>query len=169
MTTSEFIDVFNEHRMFVFFLCKKRGYSTEDSEDISSQVFISLWKHKDNLPATELKPYISIITINQCRDLDKYNNARIQIINVAVNEDITEDIEEVDTKATVLSHIHNIIEALPPKQKAFTKLKYIDGKKPAQIAEIFKIKPITVSNQLVTALSKIRKELKNRGIHLDSI
>lgn len=166
MTTSEFIDAFNEHRMFVFFFCKKQGYSQEDAEDLTSQVFISLWKRMDSVKADTIQQYIVQIAKNKCIDLLRYKNTRIQIISTPVYEDITEDIEEVKLIIDVISHIHDIIESLPPKQKAFVKMKYIDERKPAQIAKIFKLEGITVRNQLHTALSTIRKELKNRGFNL---
>jgi DNA-directed RNA polymerase specialized sigma24 family protein len=45
-------------------------------------------------------------------------------------------------------------------------MKYMEGKEPGKIAKILNRSPSTISNHLVYALSKIRKELKNRGITL---
>ena len=166
MTTSEYTKIFNEYRMFVFYYCIKRIPNQEDAEDLTSQVFISLWKYGGPTKINEIKPYLTTIACNKCTDFNRQKRREPKIINASIIEDITEDTTHIDIMNEVLSHIHNIIETLPALQRKFIKMKYIDGHEPSKIAALLNRNKNTIRNQMVTALIKIRKELKSRGFTL---
>jgi RNA polymerase sigma factor (sigma-70 family) len=166
MTTSEFTGIFNTYRMFVFFFCRKRGFSKEDSEDITSQVFVYLWKSQANIAHEAVKYYLIKAAKSKCADLIKYKNHRIQIVDRPIADDAIEDIEDIDQELEILAQVYAVIESLSPLQKKYIIMKYMEGKEPGKIAKILNRSPSTISNHLVYALSKIRKELKNRGITL---
>src|SRR4051812_47594945 len=107
MTATEFKDIFNEHKLFVFYLCRKLSKNKEDAEDLSSQVFISLWEVRDTVDIKSIRPYLARIVKNKFTDFVKYNNARINIISASISEDVTEDVENIDMTLDVLSHIYN--------------------------------------------------------------
>lgn len=165
MTTSEYITVFNEHRMFVFHYCNKLIKNRADAEDITSHVFISVLKNIEKVDANKIQPFLKTIAKNKCIDIIRRRNVIEIISSSTIDEDI-EDIREAEITSDVLSSIYDIINTLPFIQQKYIKLKYIDGYESYEIAKILNRASSTIRNQTFVALEKIRGEIKNRGITL---
>lgn len=159
MTTEEYLEVFDTHRMYVFYFCKKIVNQQEDAEDITCNVFITLWDNREDVLMKSAKAYLIVTANHKCQDHFKTKKRyaeRIAAFSLA-------DMEEVEIDTEVLKYLHKLIEALTEQQKKMILMKYHDGKEAKEIAKVLNLKQQTVSNTLHSALSQLRRAIKNRG------
>lgn len=161
MIDKEYIEVFDAYRMYVFYFCKKIIKHKEDAEDITCEVFISLWKNKENIPSNSAKAFLMVTANRRCQDyfrMKKHYQERVLIFSL-------QDFDEVEIDAEVLTYLHKLIQTLLPQEKKILLLKYKDGKEVKQISKLLQIKPQTVSTQLNTGLNKLRAIINSRGFN----
>lgn len=156
MTESEYKHVFEAYRMYVFYFCNKWLGQKEDAEDVTSDVFISLWHNKENVQATKAKAYLLVTANRKCQDKVRTNknyNNRVNIYSLS-------DLNEVEINNEVLGYLAKLIEALPPQEKRMITLMYKDGKERWEIAKLLNLSPQTVSNTLHSAIKRLKVAFK---------
>lgn len=161
MTSSEFKAVFQEHKMRVFYYCRKIIRHKQDAEDLTADVFSCVWRVVDTIRPDTIQALLMTTAKNKCIDYLRSKGR---------HEKATEQIDiptetEIEIQYEVMEQIMEIIEKLPPKQKQFIKLKYIEGVEPRTVSDILRINKSTIRNHMFIALAKIRTELKKRGIN----
>ena len=144
----------------------------EDAENITQDVFMTLWERRDDWKIhISLANYLFILIKNRCIDhLRRKRHAdagkrqmqesfhyeqqmkiySLEALDQALISD--SDIEQIIARA---------IDSLPPKCREIFILNKIDGKKYREIAEKLHISVSTVENQMSIALRKLREQLKD--------
>lgn len=161
MTDKEYIEVFEAYRMYVFYFCKKIIKHKEDAEDITCEVFISLWKNKENIPSNSAKAFLMVTANRRCQDyfrMKKHYQERVLIFSL-------QDFDEVEIDAEVLTYLHKLIQTLLPQEKKILLLKYKDGKEVKEIAKLTKLNPQNISNTLNNGMNRIRNIIKKHGVN----
>lgn len=143
----------------LFFFSYSIIKSREAAEEIVSDVFIKLWRIRNELPAIEnLTVYLYTITknlsINHITRNYKYPKVSLDAIEVE-NISTFGNVEELFITAELSRRIQDAINALPSQCKIIFQLARENGLKHKEIAAILNISELTVRNQLVIAVKKI--------------
>ena len=145
----EFIKIFNLYKNDIYRLAYSYTKNSNDTDDITQNVFIKLYKHKEILKLDEesIKKWLFKVTINECKSLFS-SHWRIK---VALFDD--KDITTTDTNNDLLEIIAN----LNKKERIIVFLHYYEGYKIKEIAEMMKLSEANVK----VLLSRTRGKLKN--------
>ena len=147
--------------------------SSEDAKDIYQEVFLRVYRA---LPRFQLRSQFSTwlfrITTNVCLSHRSRRKRHIHtslsqesddehgaVLSEAIAESRTTDRHAEQTDMAL--HISRAIELLSSKQKMVFTLKYYDGYKIREIAEILDLAEGTVKRYLFAATNKIRHSLKD--------
>lgn len=176
MTENEFNIIFHQYRMAIFNFVNKMVNDKCQSEDITSIVFIKMWKAQPFFITEEkTKAWLFITAKRKALDYIKHRN--LKIINPIHEEEYElsdHDINQIELSEiheTVLNRIMDIIKYYTQQEQVVFDLHYIQGLKPIDISRILNSKPQTVRNQLTAIRNKIREQIKkaNKNIGPDKI
>lgn len=147
--------------------------SAEDAKDIYQEVFLRVFR---SLPRFQLRSQFSTwlfrITTNVCLT---HRSKRKRHAHTSLNQDsddehggvlaetlrdetVTVDMAE---KSDTAFHVAQAVETLSPKQRIVFTLKYYDGYKIREIAEMIGLNEGTVKRYLFAATRKVRYSLKD--------
>ena len=160
---SAFRQLFNTHvkklNHFAFSIVKSR----EISQEIVDEVFIRLWKNRENAAGIKnIKVYLYTAV----------KNTALNYISRKAFEQITEPFDGIDILITdeqppdkrvitmeLFNKIHEAVNSLPPRCKMIFKLVREDGLKYKEVAHILNISPSTVDAQMVIAAKYIKQKI----------
>ena len=145
----------NELFLFSYSIIKSR----EVAEEIVSDVFIKLWRIRNEILAIEnLAVYLYTIaknlSINQITRNYKFPKVSLDVIEVE-NISNFDDAEELFITAELARRIQDAVTTLPPQCKIIFQLVREHDLKHKEVAGILNISDLTVRNQLVIAVKKI--------------
>ena len=153
-------------KMFVF--AKNYISANEDVENIVQDVFLVLWEKKDELELScTLTTYLFTLVKNRC-----LNFLRHKLIEEEYNAQMKEELgfklyalESMEysyhSEKELQEIIQRALDTLPERcREVFIKSR-IEGLKYKEISEELGISVNTVENHIVTALKKLRVELKD--------
>jgi RNA polymerase sigma-70 factor (family 1) len=125
------------------------------AEEIASDVLISIWKKRHELPQiTFFRAYLYRSVRNACLNF-------LRAEKRPLDEGLSDDIADLSTPETLLLNselnlrIQKAVLGLPPKCKACFSLVKEEGLSYKEAAQILGISPKTVDAQLIIALRKI--------------
>ena len=154
-------------KSFYLYLVRFSQAMTNDrsmSEDIVSEVFMSLWKNRARILEIEdirLYLYISVKN-NTIKELQK--RQKNTIVDLSALEFQADDHFSIPESSVLNKELNNqiqtAIEKLPPRAKLIFRLAKEDRLPYKKIAEILEISIKTIDNQLSIALKKLAFELK---------
>lgn len=132
------------------------------ADDITQNVFINLWTHRETLPHIQnLDSYLYKVTKNMV--LNFIASQKAFTIDITAARDIktneTTALEQLEAQDLQLL-TDMIVENMPPQRQAVYRLSRIQGLSNDEIAEKLGLQKKTVENHLNLALGDIRKMLK---------
>lgn len=144
--------------------------NADDAKDIYQDVFIRVFNGIKNFKfESEFSTWIYRITVNLCityknkekklqhQVIDNSNDEdEFNILDIYSSEDIT---DELVIKNETKEIIEKAINSLPEKQKITLTMKYYNGMKIKEIAEIMNCNEGTVKRYLFNATNKLKKLL----------
>lgn len=148
--------------------------SEDDAKDIYQEVFIRVFRGLKNFQfRSEFSTWLYRITTNVCISYKrKENRHNLDSLDESVFEDEgasvkLSDLIEGDSSADNLAinsdyskYINSAIETLPAQQKMAFTLKYYQGYKVKEIADMMQCAEGTIKRYLFNAVNKLREELK---------
>lgn len=154
--------IFERYKFPVYTYVRSLLKSDKWTEDISAEVFISIWEHRQKLRSATFKSYIFQIARNRAfNQLKKIAADTLQeeeyVRHYQESVENAEDREEANRTRKDLLEIE--IKGLPPKRKEIIERKYFLGQKNAQIAEDMGISINTVKVHLYKARVFLRSRL----------
>lgn len=159
----------------IFYYTYKLLSNKEDSEDITSETFLRVFKMRKRFSSLpQIKKYLYITARNSCidhiRKVKRQKTFGKDFSDVKVGE-YSNDIEDVTMlhailDAVVLKQVYEAVQGLPGKCQQIFKLLYIDGLKPDEIAHQLSITPETVRSQKRHALELLRVRLSDNQMAL---
>ena len=135
-------------------------------EDIVQNLFVYFWENTHRLQIESIRSYFYQSVKNRClnylRDLHIHDKHNLLYIESVLNQDESADWVNAD----LIREVQKAIECLPEQMAAIFKLKYLDGKKCREIAEIKNISENTVKTQLTRAREKLLTRLyRTTAVH----
>lgn len=162
--TEAFRQIFDLYKKELFSTAIKLTKSQLASEEITQEVFISLWVSRARLTKVDDPgSYIFRILFNKLSSYLKKESNRERIIKAAMQfsrSSVNATQEAVDANESQRL-INEAVENLPPQQKAVYKLSRQHGLKNDEIAAALNISPNTVKVHLSKALETLRIHLKD--------
>lgn len=156
-----------KHKLYAYVL--RLAGSEMLAEDIVQDVFLKLWlDHEQLRDIDHFGSYIFRMSKNHI--INHFKRMAHETLIVAEmfqqgtgGHDDTQDMIAVKDIEKVLGEI---IQKLPPQQKAIYHLSREEGRTHEEIATLLKISPNTVKNHIVQAMTTIRAQLRR---HADSL
>lgn len=139
---------------------------SSESEEIVQEVFLNIWKKKDQLKLNnEIRPYLFKSVQNLCFNFLEHRkviDSYYSVIEVVYQNQA----EDFNTYESVLytefqGKVDAAIESLPDQCRKIFQMSRLDGLKYHEIAETLGISVKTVETQMSRALLKMKVELKD--------
>jgi len=165
------------HSLFLIYFPRLNDFAARiisdpvTSEDITQEVFVSLWEDKDHLQIRNIESYLYMMVRNKCIDYLK----RLRIIEnrnlwfgeqLKVEElyyiDFVRDEPYILIEEELRSEIEKTIERLPPRCREVFKLSRVDGLKNREIAEKLNISIKNVERHLKRALQTFHETFSDK-------
>jgi RNA polymerase sigma-70 factor (ECF subfamily) len=149
----------------VFFTSKKMNLSTEDAEEIVQEVFLIIWKNRQNLNS-ELSFNAYLLSILKSLIIKK-SKKEAKRIAFEVYTLSTQELESNETELDIeYSEFERIsiseIEKLPKTQKEIFKMKNYENLHAGEIAEKLGISKRTVESHIYVATKAIKNKLQKK-------
>jgi RNA polymerase sigma-70 factor (family 1) len=135
-------------------------FDKQECEDIVQNLFIYFWENAAKIDLDlSVKAYLFQSVKNRCinnlRDLQIRDRHNLLYLEGLLNLDDYSELQDSEINIKIIA----AIEQLPLHMAEIVKLKYLDGKKLKEIAQINQITENTVKTQLLRAKGKLRKIL----------
>lgn len=164
-------EIYNEHHKLVFNLALVYLQNTEDAEEVTQDVFVSVYQsiHKFNRTSS-VKTWVYRITINKCLDFlkAKKTKKRWAFVSSIFNNDggLKHDTSDFIHPGILLEnkehsiYLFKAIETLPETQKTAFLLANIEGLGNKEISVVMEKSIGSVESLLQRAKENLRTELK---------
>jgi RNA polymerase sigma factor (sigma-70 family) len=150
-----FIEIVNQYKNKVLSLCFSYTRDYQEAEDLSQEVFISLYRNLQSFRGDcSISTYIYRIALSKCLDFKRKRSIKgflTGLFNLQTTE--TPDIDE-------RNHIRQCILSLPEDLKTPVLLYYYMGLSQGEIGEILKVPQKTVEGRIYRAKKRLKKELE---------
>ena len=149
--------------------------SKEISEELVEDVFVKIWANRSRITEIDnLTVYLYVAVKNKALNIlsqkaKELIAAPFDYLDLPV-DDFTADPYDLLITAEMMTHMHDVIENLPPRCKMIFKLIREDGLKYKEVAEILNISVNTIDAQMAIAVKKlcialqVNKPLKSSNI-----
>lgn len=159
---ASFTALFHSHKDKLYSILTRMTGSAEMAEDIIQDIFLKLWKKKEELVQIEhFSAYVFRMAHNQALNAFK-RQAREHLYIAALAPDQQVTAAEAESNLhlrEVKAKLETAVGNLPPKQKLVYTLSRDKGLKHEEIAQHLNISTSTVNNHMIEALRTIRKQL----------
>jgi RNA polymerase sigma-70 factor (ECF subfamily) len=138
----------------------KRLKDQEQAEDLTQDVFMSLWLKREETLIENLPAYLYVTARNSVYKLMGKQSRFVPIDELL--ENLAKSENQTDArllKNEFMSAYEALIDTLPVAQQTIFRMRYNDGLSPDEIAEALDLSPKTVRNQLGKALVKVKATL----------
>lgn len=157
----KFEQIFDNWWVYLFTVAKE-SLPEDEAEDCVSHAFITLWKHREDVPIDKVKAYLIIILKNKIRSTLHYlsiEGNKLAAYRYLLDEE-QEDLDHV--KSEVLrSLLIEGINLLPKKSKRIMFM-VLEGVHERDIAAQLNLSPQTIWNTKVTAIKRLREYMLPR-------
>ncbi len=146
-------------------LCKFAWRYTQcdqQAEDIVQESMVKLWEQKERFTeVSNLKAYLFLSVKNACINYLEHQKVVAKHADVVVAEinllSLQEDNLESELEREQLeARVFEAIEGLPAQSGEVFKMKYLEGKRTKEIAEMLGLSPRTVETHVYNALKSLR-------------
>ena len=157
----EFETVFRRHYDGMFRLAMRMLGDDAESKDVVSDVFAHLLKSGTDLKSDTLQAYLLTSVRNRCINLLVHRQKDQQIQKAVVVEMITP--EQTAEQEQLQTLYHYIDTQLSKLSQQILRLRYQQGLKYREIADVLQVSEVTVHNHLSQSLNKLKDHFKSLG------
>lgn len=152
-----FNELVNLYKKKIVGLCYSYTEDYQEAEDISQEIFISIYKNINNFRGeSSLSTYIYRITINKCLDYKRKRSIK-GFLNGLFS--IKKYEENIDDRA----FIRQCVIELPEELRTPVVLYYYVGLSQKEIAEVLKVSPKTIEGRIYRAKGKLKIKFEQGG------
>ena len=157
----EFETVFRRHYNGMFRLAMRMLGDDAESKDVVSDVFAHLLHSSTDLRAETLQAFLLTNVHNRCINLLVHRQKEQQMQKAVVVEMIT---LEQTAEQEQLQMLHHYIDSqLPKLSQQILRLRYQQGLKYREIADVLQVSEVTVHNHLSQSLKQLKDHFKSLG------
>ncbi len=159
--------IYDQTSSYVYTISMKVTHNIEDAEEVTQDVFVSLYNNLGKFEfRSSFKTWLYRITLN--RAINKIKKRKRHKKNTVEYEsqkhDIfaAKDMDSKDNKEHNEKIVKELLEVLPPDQRACVVLRNIQGLSYKEISETLRIKLNTVRTRLKRARERLVKHVKSK-------
>lgn len=159
---SAFQEIFNRYWDTLFDIALKKTKSPDLAQDLSQEVFISLWKYRQNIKIkTELKAYLVTMIKYGFFKMVAQKDQQFEELNSTGNQEPFHEINGFSLMEfnELYSKIASITETLPPRCREIFLMNRTQNMSVEEIANNFNITPSTVRTHLAKATGAFKEQL----------
>ncbi len=159
-----FKNLFDQYKSKAYAVAYKWTKSSLASEEITQEVFISLWVSRVHLPSVkDPEAYIYTIIYNTVKGYIRKENNKNQLLEISF---LKANLISNETDETVLANesqqiINKALSKLTPQKKLIYNLSRHQGRTCVEIGETLHLSPHTVKSHLAQTVKFIRKYFDN--------
>lgn len=156
--------LFEKYKIKTLAIAFKWTKSVYAAEEITQEVFISIWISRAKLPMVIRRDaYLNTVIYNKIKRHLKKEANKTAILNLPEwkSKEVGNEVEELIFANDNQRFINNFIAQLSPQKRLIYRLSREEGKNYHEIAEMLKLSPNTVKSHLVKALKFLRNRLQN--------
>lgn len=160
-TREKFAELYEYYRAYMLKIANKILLNEFDAEDALHNAFISISEHMDKIqdPSSPMtRGYVAIIVERKAIDIYRKRNRFVSLDAIENEIGISFPPPEDDDVARCLSK-------LPPRYRHVIMLKYYHGYTINEIADIFRMRPGSVSKLDQRAKAKLEKICREEGVY----
>lgn len=160
MKQTDFLNTVLPFKDKVYRLAKRLLVSTDEAEDATQELYLKLWKNKNKLGTYKnVEAFAMTMTKNYCLDqLKAKRSNNLKLVHSNYKDSSISLSKEIELKDSV-SKVHELIEALPEKQKLVIQLRDVENYEFEEIGKILDLQPTAVRVTLSRARKTIREKL----------
>ncbi|RKR04948.1 RNA polymerase sigma-70 factor (ECF subfamily) [Flavobacterium sp. 90] len=162
-----FKEIYDLYHFKVFCFVKKYTAQLADSEDVTQNVFIHLWKYRTKLdPNIELE---AILFKSSKQEISRWYKKQNRIFSVE-NDQLIKELDyvlEVDDDISIkLEKIEYLLNKIPAKRRKIFNLHKFEDRSYKEIAAEMDMSPSAVANQISKTLQFLKKNsIKNHELY----
>ncbi|WP_186429077.1 RNA polymerase sigma factor [Clostridium sp. BSD9I1] len=155
-----FIEVVELYKNKIVSLCYSYTQDYGEAEDISQEVFISIYKGIKNFrEEASLSTYIYKITVSRCLDYKRRKNIKGFLTGLfQINKEIENTFDKDDKNA-----VREAVSNLPEDLRICIVLYYFIGLTQKEVSNILDISPKNVEGRIYRAKKRLKAYLKEGG------
>ncbi|HEX9513285.1 MAG TPA: RNA polymerase sigma-70 factor [Puia sp.] len=158
---------FRQCRGRIYTLAFKWTHSAFAAEEITQDVFISVWTGRGHLSGVkDARAYFYTILYNKVSRYlkNEANKARILKLSLWNAKESSNETEETIYANEGQKFINKAVGQLSPQKKLIYELNRREGKSTHEIAKTLKLSPHTVKSHLIQAMKLIRNYMKDNAL-----
>jgi RNA polymerase sigma-70 factor (ECF subfamily) len=161
-------EIYDQFSSFVFGLAQRVIGDARAAEDVSQEVFLSMWEHPEAFePARgSLRTWLGTLAHRRAVDHVRREEARRRRAQREAERRPTyiPDVEEMATAMVRAERVRDALDVLPEEQRRCIQLAYFGGKTYRQVAEVLGIPEGTAKSRLRLGLRRIAEALERDGL-----
>lgn len=157
-----FSHLFSFYKSQVFYYCVHFVKDKEIAEDITQDIFLTIWEKKEELRVeTSFSAFLYTIAKNRIYDIFRSLSTQSILYEKLMEQaiDYVDDVEKSLEEKNIQELIARALEELSPRQREIFELSRSKGLSHKEIAEQLGLSVFTVQDHIKNALQKIRTYL----------
>lgn len=158
---SSFKEIYDLYKHQVYFYVKKSLKNSDDIEDITQEIFIHLWKHRETLKNTVNLEAIVFKTCNQ-EISNFYRKNKLAFDNLeeddALESYYTSDDEDL-VKEERITKMTTLLNKLPKDSKEILVLNKVEKVSMSEIGEDYKLSKSAIEKRINKTITFLRSNL----------
>ncbi|MCC9070522.1 sigma-70 family RNA polymerase sigma factor [Flavobacterium sp. F-65] len=153
-----FKEIYNLYHYKVFCFVKKYTSQLADSEDVTQNVFIHLWKYRAKLdPNVNLEAILFKSSKQEISKWYKKQNRIFSVENDQLIKELDSPLEAEEDVSSKLEKIEYLLNKIPPKRRKIFNLHKFEDLSYKEIALEMDMSPSAVANQISKTLQFLKK------------
>lgn len=167
----EFEKIFERYYRPVSYYFARRGFSADECHDLAQETFLRAYRRWDQCRKNQEKGWLFTIAANLYRNTIRHRRAakrdvQKQSLSELADQGLEPPAEDDDPVSHLLEKQQNrllvkAIEELPPRMRQCFLLRFNQGRKYKEIAQVMQISIQSVRSQLHQAKIRLRETVKN--------
>src|SRR5262245_18606695 len=156
------VDLYDWYSGFVYGLAVRTLVDQQAAEDITQEVFVSLWEHPERIDSGRgtLRGFLGTLTHRRAVDRVRREEAhRRREARAAREAGDVPDVAEAVLRSDIAGKVRSALAALPEGQRRALEFAYCHGYTYRQVAEVLHIPEGTAKSRLRLALGRIAEVL----------
>ena len=158
------IDLYDRYAGFVYGLAVRTLVDRQIAEDVTQEVFVSLWENPERIEPGRgtLRGFLGTLTHRRAVDAIRREEARRRReARVSRDEADVPDVAEAVLRSDTNDKVRAALDVLPEAQRRALELAYFHGYTYRQVADVLGIPEGTAKSRLRLALTRISENLSS--------
>jgi RNA polymerase sigma-70 factor, ECF subfamily len=161
-------EVYDQLSSYVYGLAVRVIGDAGAAEDVSQEVFLSIWEHPEAFDPTRgsLRTWLGMLAHRRAVDYVRREEARRRRARREASRRATAipDVDELATALVTAERVRAALDVLPDEQRRAIQLAYFGGKTYREVAEVLGIPEGTAKSRLRLGLRRVADALEHEGL-----